>query len=415
MSLYSALMASVSGMNAQSNTLSTISDNIANSNTTGYKEATTQFEDMLNEFSSSEYNAGGVATIVGYNISQQGNPTGTSTPTNMAIEGNGFFVVQSPNGETFLTRDGSFAPAANGDLVNDAGFTLMGYPITSTSGSTTVTALSQLVPVNVPTSGLSAQASTSGTLTGNLPSSAAVDTGTLPSANTAGSTYTDMTQVVAYDNLGNAVTLNVYFTKTGANQWQVDVFNAANAASGGGFPYSSGPITTQTINFSATNGALTSGSPISVAVPNGQTLSLNLSSVTQLASSFGIQNTVNGNAPSSFQSLSISTAGVVSEVYANGTQTPVFQIPLASVPSVDNLTSQAGNVFSANSKSGNISLGLPNSSGFGSVESSNVEASTVDLATQLTNMVVTQNAYEANSKAFQVGSNLLGDLVNLLK
>ncbi|HLH12150.1 MAG TPA: flagellar hook-basal body complex protein, partial [Methylovirgula sp.] len=115
MSLYSALMASVSGMNAQSNTLSTISDNIANSNTTGYKEATTQFEDMLNEFSSSEYNAGGVATIVGYNISQQGNPTGTSTPTNMAIEGNGFFVVQSPNGETFLTRDGSFAPAANGD------------------------------------------------------------------------------------------------------------------------------------------------------------------------------------------------------------------------------------------------------------------------------------------------------------
>ncbi|HLH10380.1 MAG TPA: flagellar hook-basal body complex protein, partial [Methylovirgula sp.] len=275
--------------------------------------------------------------------------------------------------------------------------------------------LSQLVPVNVPTSGLSAQASTSGTLTGNLPSSAAVDTGTLPSANTAGSTYTDMTQVVAYDNLGNAVTLNVYFTKTGANQWQVDVFNAANAASGGGFPYSSGPITTQTINFSATNGALTSGSPISVAVPNGQTLSLNLSSVTQLASSFGIQNTVNGNAPSSFQSLSISTAGVVSEVYANGTQTPVFQIPLASVPSVDNLTSQAGNVFSANSKSGNISLGLPNSSGFGSVESSNVEASTVDLATQLTNMVVTQNAYEANSKAFQVGSNLLGDLVNLLK
>lgn len=421
MSLFSALMASVSGLQGQANSLSTISDNIANAETTGYKEANTSFEDMLNEFSTSEYTAGGVGTIVNYDISQQGSPESASSNTDLAIDGNGFFVVQSADGETYLTQDGSFSQASNGDLVNDAGYTLMGYPITSTSGTTTIGTLGQLVPVNITTTGLSANPSTTGTFIGNLPSNSTVQTTDLPSGNTAASTYTDTTTITAYDDLGNPVTLNVYFTNTGVNAagddtWEVDVFNAADAAAGGGFPYSAGPITTQTLAFSPTTGDLTSGSPLSIAVPNGQTLSVNLSNVTQLASPFSVsENNVNGNAPSTFQSISISSSGVVSEVYADGTQTPIFQIPLATVASVNNLTSEAGNIFSANSKSGDIVLGNANSDGFGSIESGDLNSSTVDLATELTNMVVTQNAYEANSKAFQVGSDLLGDLVNLLK
>lgn len=416
MSLYSALMASVSGMQGQANSLSTISDNIANADTTGYKQASTEFEDMLNEVSTSQYTAGGVGTIVSYDIAQQGDISSASSTTDLAIQGNGFFVVQSADGETFLTRDGSFSQSANGDLVNDAGYTLMGYPISSTSGSTTVGTLGQLEPVTISTTGLSANPSTSGTFIGNLSSNATPVTGDLPSSNAADSTYTDMTSITAYDNLGNPVTLNVYFTNTGSNTWEVDVYNAADAAAGGGFPYSSGPITTQTLTFDPTTGDLTSGSPLSIAVPNGQTLNVDISGVTQLASSFSVsENNINGNAPSAFQSISIGSDGVVSEVYADGTQTPIFQIPLATVASVDSLTSQAGNVFSANDLSGDIILGTANSNGFGSIESSSLESSTVDLATELTNMVVTQNAYEANSKAFQVGSDLLSDLVNLLK
>ncbi len=171
MSLYSALMASVSGMSAQANALSTISDNIANADTTGYKQASTQFEDMLNEFSTSEYDAGGVGTVVNYNIAQQGDPTSTTTSTNMAIEGNGFFVVENASGETYLTRAGSFAPDANGNLVNASGYTLMGYPISSGSSQPVSYSLDQLQPVQVPISGLSPPvASTSATLTGNLDS-----------------------------------------------------------------------------------------------------------------------------------------------------------------------------------------------------------------------------------------------------
>lgn len=417
MSLYSALMASVSGMSAQANALSTISDNIANADTTGYKQASTQFEDMLNEFSTSEYDAGGVGTVVNYNIAQQGDPTSTTTSTNMAIEGNGFFVVENASGETYLTRAGSFAPDANGNLVNASGYTLMGYPISSGSSQPVSYSLDQLQPVQVPISGLSPPvASTSATLTGNLDSGASVDSGTLPAANSASSTYTSMTPVTAYDDLGNSVTLNVYATKTGANTWEVDVYNAADAASGGGFPYSAGPLATQALTFDPTSGALSSTpTSLSVAVPGGSSLSLDVSALTQVSSSTSVQSTVNGNPPGTFESVSVSASGVLSENYSNGVTTPIYQIPLGTVPSVNSMTSLAGDVFAPNSNSGAITLGAGNSEGFGSINGSELESSTVDLATQLTNMVVTQNAYQANSKAFQVGSDMLSELVNLLK
>lgn len=419
MSLYSALMASVSGMSAQANSLSTISDNIANANTTGYKEASTQFEDMLNEFSPSEYNAGGVATVINYNIGQQGDTTATSTSTNMAVEGNGFFVVQNASGDTFLTRAGSFAPNADGELVNASGFTLMGYPISSNSSQPPSYSIDQLQPVQISISGLSPpQATTSGTLTGNLDSAASTDSGTSPAANTSASTYTEMTPVTAYDDLGNPVTLNVYMTKTGANTWEMDVFNAADAAPGGGFPYGasgSAPLATATLNFDGTTGALTSPASLSVAVPGGQTTTLGLSSLTQVSSSSSVQSKVNGNPPGTFESVSVSTGGVLSEVYSNGVTTPIYQIPLGTVPSVNSMTSMAGDVFGPNASSGGIVLGAANSQGFGTINGSELESSTVDLATELTNMVVTQNAYQANSKAFQVGSDMLSELVNLLK
>lgn len=414
MSLFSAMMASVSGMQAQANSLSTISDNIANANTTGYKQASAQFEDLLSQLSTTSYTAGGVGTIVNFGIAQQGALTAATSPTDLAIQGNGFFVVQGGGGQTYLTRAGNFAPNANGQLVNAAGYMLMGYPVSPTS-TALPTSVNQLTPISIAMSGLTAAPSTSATLVGNVPSTAAVDTGTLPSANTAASTYTDMTSITAYDNLGTAVNLNVYFTKTGANTWEADVYNAANAAPGGGFPYSSAALTTQTLTFSPTTGALATGSPLTVAVPNGSTLNINVSGMTQLASGFEIsQNNVNGNAPAAYSSVSIGTDGTVSEVYSNGATQAVAKIPLATVPSVDSLTSSAGDVFSANAQTGNIVVGSANSSGFGSINSQQLESSTVDLATQLTNMVVAQNSYAANSKTFQTGSTMFSQLLQML-
>jgi len=407
MSLFSAMMASVSGMQGQATLLSTISDNISNSSTTGYKEANTSFEDLLSQVSTTSYTAAGVGTNISYGISTQGDLESASSPTDLAISGNGFFVVQDASGNTYLTRAGDFSPNVNGNLVNSEGYTLMGYP--DTTGTATLPgSVGQLTPITITTAGLSATPSTSGTLTANLDSSAAVVApADLPSA--GGTSFTSNTTVTAYDDLGTPVTLNVYFSNMGGDQWEVDVYNNATPTTGV-------PILTQDLTFSAATGDLTAGSPLAIAIPGGQTLDLNVSGMTQLDSNFGVtENTVNGNAPASYSGLSIGTNGTVSEIFSNGTTTPIAVIPLATVASVNNLTPHAGQTYSANPESGNIILGNANTAGFGSVNSNELEASTVDLATQLTNMVVAQNAYSANSKAFQTGSDMLSTLINMLK
>ncbi len=416
MSLFSAMMASVSGMQGQANLLSTISDNIANSGTTGYKEADVSFEDMLSETSRTSYSAAGVATNITYQISTAGDPQSATSPTSLAVSGNGFFVVQNGSGATYLTQAGDFSPNIKGNLVNSEGYTLMGYPANGTLPGS----VGQLTPITIPTSQRAPTATTSGTFAANLPSTASVDTGTLPSANSATSTYTEKTQITTYDDLGAPVTMDVYFTKVapvgGNPTWEVDVFNAANAASGGGFPYSSGPLATQTLTFSPTTGDLTAGSPLTFSVPNGGTVNVNMSGMTQQAAAFSTSaNNMNGNAPSNYSSVSIGTDGTVSEVFADGTTQAIAKIPLGTVQSINSLTPQAGQAYSTNLNSGNIMLGNADAGGFGSIKANELEASNVDLATQLTNMVVAQNAYSANSKAFQTGSDMVTTLIQMLK
>src|SRR5271166_5337978 len=414
MSLVSTLNASVSGMAAQATMLSTISDNIANSNTTGYKDASVQFQDLVDETTTSSYNVAGVSTFVGYNISAQGQLTSASSPTDLGIQGNGFFLVANSSGVTYLTRAGNFTQNASGNLVNTAGFTLLGYG--NASGNAAADGVSALKPVNVTGDGLKAIPSTTGAYVANLNSNATVVTGALPSANLASSTYTSKSTLVAYDNLGNPVTLDIYSTKTGTNTWEQTIYNKADAAAGGGFPYSTPALSTQTLTFSATDGGLTTPTTASVAIPNGQTLTLDLAGSTQLASSFSVSSaTTNGNAPSAVSSVSVGADGTVSEIFANGATKAIATIPLGTVASVDNLTSLPGDVFQANVQSGSILVGNASQGGLGAIRSSQLESSTVDLATQLTNMIVAQNSYEANSKAFQTGSNLLATLNNMLK
>lgn len=414
MSLFSALTASVSGMAAQANKLSTVSDNISNSDTTGYKQASTEFQDLVTQNSTTNYNAAGVGTVIRYSIDEQGSQVSASSPTDLAIQGNGFFLVGDANGATFLTRAGNFVKDASGNLVNAAGFTLLGYSVAS--GNTSADGVSALMPINVLGDGLKAVASTTGTYTANFDSNAAVATGALPSANLASSSYTSKSSLVAYDNLGNPVTLDIYSTKTGANTWEQTIYDAADAASGGGFPYSAAALSTTTLNFSAADGSLTSPTSVTVAVPNGQTLAINLAGATQLASPFAVSAaTTNGNSPSAVTGVQVAADGTVSEVYASGSTKAIADIPLATVVSVNNLTPLAGDVYQANLQSGSILVGDAGLGGFGSIKSSELESSTVDLATQLTDMIVAQRSYESNSKVFQTGSDLLSTLNNMLK
>src|SRR5208337_3006916 len=312
------LNTSVSGMLADSNWLSSISQNVANADTTGYKNQETDFSTVVDSVSSTAP-GGGVMTSVRSLNTLQGNIVSSATSTNLAVQGSGFFVVSDSSGAMYLTRNGSFVADASGNLVNSAGYYLMGSNIQSGSAPP-ANALSSLQKVNVASSGEIASPTTSASIAANLPSTATpVAAANLPSANSASSTYTAQTSLVVYDNLGGAHTINLYLANTGANTWEVDAFDASKAATGGGFPYSSGPLATGTLTFNSANGTLSSGSPLSFTVPGGQTVSLNLSSTTQLAAAFSVSSaTANGNAPASLQGVSIAPNGTLSFNYSSG-------------------------------------------------------------------------------------------------
>ena len=409
----SILNTSLSGMQANNNWLTTISQNVANANTTGYKNVETEFSALVDSGVDFDSEFSGVAPASRALNDLQGQISQTNTPTDLAVQGAGYFVVSNSSGDIYLTRDGSFVPDASGNLVNAEGYYLMGSPYNNQGVS--LNSLTGLVKVNVTNAGESSIPSTTATVVANLPSTATAVASDLPSTAyaSASAQFTDETSLNAFDNLGQSHTLNVYFTKTGANTWEADVFDASTGTSGG-FPYSSAPLATQTLTFNAANGQLTSGSPMTLTVPGGQTLTVNLGQSTQLASSFAVSSaTINGGAPGTITQVSVDQDGTLSFDYGNGSTTPVYRIPLAKVAAPDQMQSVSGNAYQPNSLSGSPQVGLATTGGLGSIQSSSLEDSTTDLATELTQMVQAQSSYEANSKVFQTGAKLLDVLNNL--
>jgi flagellar hook protein FlgE len=418
MSLYGIMRTSTSGMSAQANRLATVADNIANVNTNGYKRASTEFSSLLIEScpTASGYTSGSVLTDVRHAISEQGSLENTTSTTDLAIRGDGFFVVTDAGGTPYLTRAGSFVKDENGALVNAGGFKLMGYPLTNGQPAVVVNGFSGLQPVSFSDLALTAAASTKGQFTANFPSNAAVTpAASLPSTNSATAQYAGKSSLVSYDNLGNEVLLDMYFSKTANSTWEATIYNKADATAGG-FPYSSAALTTTTLNFDGTTGALTGASAqaLSIPVPNGATLTLDVSKTSQLATDYTVLGAkVDGNPPSGVDLIEVAKDGTFYATFDNGTRVAVYKIPLATVNSPDNMTPLTGNVFSATQDSGDVEVGFADSGNFGSVLSSTVEQSTVDLATELTTMIDSQRGYSANSKVFQTGAELMDVLINL--
>ncbi|WP_295807366.1 flagellar hook protein FlgE [uncultured Nitratireductor sp.] len=428
MGLYGMMRTGVSGMAAQSNRLSTVADNIANSSTNGYKRAKAEFSSLVLPSSGGSYNSGGVTTSIRYEISKSGPLQYTTSGTDLAIEGGGFFVVEGSNGQPFLTRAGSFVPNSQGELVNAAGYKLMGYSYANGNPAVTANGFAGLETVSIAQSDLIATPSANGSVTGNLPADAEVVTAPTPGSNDPNAEFTKKTSVVVYDTLGNKRLMDVYMTKTAAGgpppttTWEVAVFDRENAdPASGSFPYASSaespsPLSTTTLVFDA-NGELTGGTPsMTFDVPPasvGQSFTLDMSSLTQLASDFDVKAEVDGNAPSAIDSVEIAEDGTIFAQYADGSMRALYRIPLANVQSPDQLNVITGNVFSESADSGGVQLGFAGTGGLGKVTAGAVERSNVDIATELTDMIEAQRNYTANSKSFQTGSELMELLVNL--
>lgn len=211
MSLYGTMRTGVSGMSAQANRLSTVGENIANASTTGYKKASVQFSSMILPTTNGAYNSGGVQTEVRYAISSQGTFTYTTSSTDLAINGRGFFVVEGSDGTEYLTRAGSFVPQDDGTLQNSAGFTLMGYEYSSVADPTiVVNGFDGLTQIDLSSATLSATPSLTGNLDVNLPASAEIG-------------FSKTTSLVAYDSQGTPRLLDYVYTKTAVNTWELDV------------------------------------------------------------------------------------------------------------------------------------------------------------------------------------------------
>jgi len=325
-------------------------------------------------------------------------------------------LVADTDGSIALTRSGAFVPDGEGRLINSAGFTLLGYPLGNGAPvPTVINGTAGLVPVSVSGGGMRAEATTVGSIIANLPAMADDVAGpVLPLTNDPNAVSTARSSLLVYGSLGEEIMLDVHFAKTATpDEWQMVVYNAADRAPGGGFPYSGAALANTTLTFDG-DGQPTGPASLTVPVPGGENLELDISQMTRVAGDYAVELIdTNGSAPSRVQSIEIAQDGTLYEVYENGSRFAAYIIPLATVNSPDRLTSKAGNVYLPSSDSGDLRIGIPGSAGLGSLASGALESSTVDLATELADMIESQRNYTANSRVFQTGSELMELVVNL--
>ncbi|HEX4270531.1 MAG TPA: flagellar hook protein FlgE [Rhizomicrobium sp.] len=431
MSLYGALNIGVAGLSANSAALSATSSNIANVNTVGYKDETANFETFLNAPGLVGNASAGVAAVIGQDVTSQGLPTQTSSPTDLSISGNGFFVVSTNStgtGQQEYTRAGSFTPDASGNLKNSAGLYLMGYALDS-SGNIPSNS-SQLSLINVNNLAGKAEATSTMTFQANLDSTSTIDS-TYAAGDMASGAATPAFQrtINVYDSQGGVQPVTFSFIKTGSNQWAYEASYAGSAANITG----TNPIGTGTVSFNSdgslanVNGAAPASGSLNLTIPwaastglASQTVAVNLgtpgntSGLTQVdsPSSFTGANP-NGSPFGSVTGVTVATDGTVTAQFSNGLSQDVYKIPLATFASPDGLGQVTGNAYVATKSSGAAGINLANTGPAGSIASNSLEASTVDLATEFTNLITTQRAYSASARIVTTADQMLQELEQL--
>lgn len=427
MSILNAMQAGVSGLKANASAVSLIGENIANTATVGYKRSFAQMVTV------SSGDSAGVNAKKGSSIAEAGTNLMTRSVTDLAIEGKGFFVVSKrPNDPSpanyMLTRAGSFTVDARGNLVNDAGYYLAGYAYKNGSvGAVDRRSYGSLQTINLSDVELSAKASTTATISGNLPAGA---TGTGAAQGPFVSTVSYYTPLGAEKHL----TLTWTPSTTTENQWQLDVTDRAGTAYGQvtvDFHDSGASPAAPSAYTGTANPALVPPAAFSVdadgnmaitinnaAVPQTLTVSLGArggySGVTQFAGDYEPQKvTVDGSEVSSMNSTEIDEAGTVWVVFENGVRNPLYEVPVATVMNPDGLEAVTGNAYRLTFASGEVMLNVAGDLGAGNILSSTLENSNVDLAQEMTDLIMVQRAYSSNAKIVTTADELLQEANNL--
>jgi len=426
MSILGAMYAAVSGLGAQSTKLGAISDNIANTSTTGYKRVEVEFASLVTEqVSKRSYSAGGVAGNVRRRVDAQGLLQATGSSTDIAINGDGFFVVsdtQNANPQqdlTALTRAGSFTTDDQGFLRNAAGYYLMGFALnpdgTTVNPNPARDALADVEPVNVAGINFTGAPTTQVTFAGNLPAQLANGTPGTPIS----------TQIQYFTELGNSGTLTLQWTPSSdgiANDWNLQIFDSET---GGGTI----AIYDQIVSFNDTGP--NAGSPSSIPgvaggqLPlsvNGGLQAMNLdigdvndaSGVTQFAGEYvPTKITKNGALFGVVSRVEVSEDGIITAIFNNGVRRPIYQIPIAVVQNPNGLSARDGTAFDQSRDSGSLYLWDAGVGPAGKTAGNSLERSNVDIAQELTNMIETQRTYSTNAKVIQTSDEMLSELTQL--
>lgn len=432
MSISSSLNAGVMGLNANSTRLSTISDNIANSETFGYKRSQVEFSSMVLEQRSSAYSAGGVMVDTFKDVSAVGSLISTGNATDIAVAGRGLVPVTDVQGvdqsaadrNLMLLPTGSFTADQNGNLRTQSGLFLLGWPADSTGsiGNVSRNSGTNLEPVNIATSQFVASPTASIEVGINLPADATT-------AGSAGGGYS--LPIEYYDNLGRAQTLRMDFTPvvpgTGSsNQWQVQIFDDA------GDPTTAiGALDITFDDTSANGGRIASVTPSGGAAydaATGQvalTLShgpvdvfigrpLDTAGMTQLSAPFSPTSVTKDGAPiGDLQSIEIDELGNLQAIYDTGFRRTLYQIPVGDVPNMDGLKALDGQAYTVSAQSGNMYLWDAGTGPVGSISGFALMESTTDIARELTDLIETQRAYSSSAKIVQTVDEMLQETTNL--
>ena len=431
MSLYGALTIGVAGLSANSIALSATSSNIANVNTVGYKNQTVNFETFVNIPGLAGNSSAGVSSSIGQDVTTQGLPVSTTSPTDMSISGNGFFVVApnpSASSAQEYTRAGSFTPDENGNLKNVAGLYLLGWQLDSQGNIPTNT--SSLSLINVSSLAGKAQATANLGIQANLQSSAAVDATYTAGQITAGTATPDFQRTInVYDSQGGSQPLTFSFIKTGANTWGYEVSYSGSATN----ISTANPIDTGTVTFNSdgtmknVNGASPASGSFSLTIPwaastglSSQTVNVNLGAVngTSGLTQFDSPSTLNGTSPDgspfgSITGVQVSKDGTVTAQFSNGLSQAVYKIPVATFTNPDGLGQMSGDAYTATRQSGAANINIANTGSAGGIAAQTLEASTVDLATEFTNLITTQRAYSASARIVTTADQMLQELEQL--
>jgi flagellar hook protein FlgE len=409
----SSLFAGITGLNANATAMRVIGDNIANVNTTAYKGNRASFANILST------SLGGEASLktVGRGVEfwdaatqwTQGSLENTSSPTDLAINGKGFFMVEDAAGSSFYTRAGQFHFDKNGYLVNPDSLRLQGYAIDADGN------LGSLTDVFIPGERISPPAQTE-TMTFDINLNANAD---------ENQTFTASQSV--YDSLGNAIPLTLTFTRTAtAGTWTVT--GAVPDTLGSGVTFGAANAGSMTVSFDA-DGVMTAplaDVPVSIALTNGATTpmtvnwdfidddNLSFGDLTGYASeSVATFQYQDGYPPGTLRSISVGEDGTVTAAYSNGELTPLFQIALVDFPSYDGLTKMGRNLYAESLESGQSLPGTAGSGRLGTISPNSLEMSNVDLAEEFVKMITTQRAFQANSRVITSSDEILQELINI--